>query len=361
MLRRLKTISIRICGNFLYLLSSEKDKDIIVVDTCFDNVNNCSVGVVYDYFTSQNEKVVVVKNDKNHLKDGDILKSSFLYYKTILRAKLIVCNNAHHIYAPKKKGTYLLLTWHGTPYKSVAIGKFATKVLAYTNRNVDEHLSGSEYFDTNYLANTINYTGFVSHDGFFRNDCLVNCTKKIKGLPFTENNKKNILICPTWRDYGNEELIQKTQELITRINLNMNDTYNVLVRMHNKIVESSEFNLTGDFYLVGTSDFVTTDVLSITDLLITDYSSIFFDFALLKRPIMLFQFDKEKYCKERGLIIDDIKNEYGLSVCDSVDSLDEYIKTFDEQTEIDKVKAFNEKINQTETGKSFEKFLARFN
>ncbi len=327
-------------------------KEYIVLDTCFKNKLDSDIGAVYSYIDDKSN-IVIVKNDIKAVNDGEIYKKSLKYYTTLAKAKLVVTNNAHHLYVGINKNTVLINTWHGTPYKDVSINKNATKVLNFTNRNTTLHISGNEFFEQTYLNDTIDFKGKIITKGFFRNDILFNDEKFYSDKKFCKNGKKNILICPTWRDYGDCQLIKEMVQLITEISSKYSDKYNLLLRMHNKS-EFSEVLKNDCCFNVSNSKYETQKLLKVTDILITDYSSIFFDFALLERPIFLFQFDEELYKKERGLVIKDIQKEYGLSIFRNCLELTNSLDNFDYDEECLKTIKFNKLIGQTETGNSLE-------
>lgn len=359
-MNKIYTMFIRVFGNIFYLLiNSFYKKEYVVIDTCFNNIEDSDTGVVYNYFKC-NCKVIVVKNNKNQLKKNEILKKSFLYYLYLAKAKLIVTNNAHHLYLNKNKNTIIINTWHGTPYKNVSIGKFSSMILKFSNRNTTYHISGNKFFEEKYLKEIIGFNGNILRDGFFRNDILFSKNFFYQDCEFCKNEKKNILICPTWRDYGDDELIKQTSNLIKMLNKILLDNYNVLLKMHNKSV--SELKFSGlEFYNVSDDKFESQKLLTITDILITDYSSIFFDFALLKKPIILFQFDEKEYKEKRGLLIDNIEKEYGITVCKNIEDILIFLQKISFCKEQKKIERFNYLIGQYETTTSFNNLLYKIN
>ena len=80
-----------------------------------------------------------------------------------------------------------------------------------------------------------------------------------------------------------------------RLQKQFGEEYILLLRLHYFIVDQLDLSKYGNFTVDGSSYDDITDLYLISDILITDYSSVFFDFANLKRPILYFTYDLEKY------------------------------------------------------------------
>lgn len=351
---KIKTLLIRLVGNLIYLLINKfQSKEIILLDTCFNSVEDGDIGIVYNYF-KYDYQVIVVKNNKSYTDKNEINKKSLKYYYYLSKSKLLVTNNAHHLYSPKNKKTNIISTWHGTPYKDVSISKFSTYILQFMNRNTTAHISGNKYFEQKYLNETINFKGQVLRNGFFRNDILLKDSSYYDKYDFCQNGKENILICPTWREYGEDKLVIEIKQLIEQLNIKFSSRYNILIRMHNKSKLSTILD-PSLFYNVSDKEYEIQKLLTITDILITDYSSVFFDFALREKPIILFQFDEIEYKIKRGLLIDDIAKEYGMNVIRQVDNILYFLDNLDLNFEKKKIIEFNDRIGQYELGDSIAK------
>lgn len=149
----------------------------------------------------------------------------------------------------------------------------------------------------NYFKNT----GLPRNDELFSiNDEKVKVLRKKMGIP---NDKKVILYAPTFRD--NTRSKNRGVTLNPPINFDyweekLGTEYVLLFTAHYEIsnlidIPKSEFIINAFKYPE------INDLLIVSDILISDYSSIFFDFALLERPIFSFAFDFDEYKRERGL------------------------------------------------------------
>ena len=113
---------------------------------------------------------------------------------------------------------------------------------------------------------------------------------------------------PTWR--GTMDAKDTKEQLVTiqyylyQIDKHLKENQILYVNLHNFISEGIDF---GDYknILPFPKEYETYEFLSIADCLITDYSSVFFDFANLKRPVLFYTYDIEKYKNQlRGFYID---------------------------------------------------------
>src|SRR5699024_1491497 len=189
--------------------------------------------------------------------------------------------------------------------------------------------------------------------GMPRNDVVIEnnlgIKKKIKEK-YGIKDRKIILYAPTWRDDPNDlDLMDLKQwEAI------LADEYVLLLKAHGL---SEQFNIKENNFVIDVSDFEeTSELIVAADILITDYSSIMFDFALTSKPIFLYVPDYEKYSDERGLYFDLMKTE--LSVFKNALSLLEYIQKFDEDKERDISKKFGQEFNEVNTPDATEKIIS---
>ncbi len=157
------------------------------------------------------------------------------------------------------------------------------------------------------------YEGKMLEYGYPRNDILywpnkdeiAKDLRKKLGIP---EDKKTILYAPTWRDdehYGKGEY-KFTLALDLKLMMEkLSDEYVVLLRTHHYIADNIDTTgLEGFVYNLSKYDDI-SEIYLISDICITDYSSVFFDFANLKRPVLFYTYDIEKYKNQlRGFYID---------------------------------------------------------
>ena len=122
--------------------------------------------------------------------------------------------------------------------------------------------------------------------------------RKIKEKLGIPADKKVIMYAPTWRDDNYYEIGQFKFDLdldVNRLEKEFGDEYVLLLRLHYLVVEALDMSKYGEFAVNGSAYDDVTDLYLITDILITDYSSVFFDFANLKRPVLYYTYDLERY------------------------------------------------------------------
>lgn len=136
--------------------------------------------------------------------------------------------------------------------------------------------------------------------GFPRNDMIFDALKyksKTKESLNIPDDKKVILYAPTWRE-GESSIelnVNKMQETL-------GEEYILLIRAHYMV--SNNLNLRESYpFAINVSNYPSIEELySISDVLITDYSSVMFDYAYLKKPMIFYAYDLEKYLYgERGI------------------------------------------------------------
>ncbi len=188
--------------------------------------------------------------------------------------------------------------------------------------------------------------------GYPRNDFLFRYSeedlKRVKNALGLPPKKKVILYAPTWRDNQHETAVGYTYELKTDFELlrrELDSEYVILFRAHYFIANSFNFELFNGFvYNVSDYDDI-NELYIISDILVTDYSSVFFDYANLKRPMIFYMYDLEDYKNHLRDFYIDIKTLPGEIVktehrlIDAIRGVDSNFK-YD-----DKFKEFNRKYN----------------
>lgn len=165
--------------------------------------------------------------------------------------------------------------------------------------------------------------------GFPKNDILANYTNDFResireklGIP---KDKKAILYAPTFREYSgvmyddfciNLELLEKE----------LSNDYVLLYRAHPVVSDSS--NVKSNFVINVSKYEVVEELMIASDLLISDYSGIIFDYSLMRKPTYLFTYDYDKYANFRGLYFD-IRQE--LPYASTEQGIIDLIKSYDEK------------------------------
>jgi CDP-glycerol glycerophosphotransferase (TagB/SpsB family) len=192
-------------------------------------------------------------------------------------------------------------------------------------------------------------TGVPRTDFFFNKIAVYNAKKKLLLKHPVINNKKVILYVPTYRDH---ELDHFTLQLdIGKMFAKLGNDHIIFLRLHPAIQHSENFSKRYPDLIVDVSSgqYDLNELIVAADYLITDYSSIPFEFSLLKKPIIFFAYDLEEYNRSRGVIEGFESNLPGPVVRDT-DSIIELIHTncFD----LDVINGFADIWNQYSKGHS---------
>ena len=259
-------------------------------------------------FLEENPNTIVVK------------QTARVYEKKLIRAKYWITNYRvpDHVW-PQKDQVYVQC-WHGTPLKRLgydletsenAIDSIADirKKYAMDAEKFNYILSpsgfASEKFTSAWNLKETKMEDKVMEIGYPRNDFLINHTQEdirmIKEKLEIPEDKKVILYAPTWRE--NQHLPGEGYQFQLPVDFKrwrevLGEEYVVLFRAHYFISNSFDFEaFQGFVYDVSQMDDINPLYLA-ADVLITDYSSVFFDYANLRRPILFFMYDYEQYKHE---------------------------------------------------------------
>ncbi len=163
--------------------------------------------------------------------------------------------------------------------------------------------------------------------------------------------KKIILYAPTFRDYDMQSFrLPFTEEQLTNT---LNGEYMLLVKLHPAVLHHISASFESEL-IKNVSDMRLHDLLKAADILITDYSSVPFEFALLNKPIFFFTYDLEEYDRKRGLIDHYTSVIPGKACHDSEALLEEMTK---KPFRAEEMKRFSDKWNMYSDGNSSSKLL----
>lgn len=230
------------------------------------------------------------------------------YFKAALAARYwITCVNIERGLSFKKKGTIYLNTWHGTPIKTV--GNAAGGRKDYDFSNIDLFCCAGEYERQIYLRDFGVRPQAILESGLPRNDALyapgeeqARAARRRLGIPA---KARVILYAPTWRDsadHGDSYVVKPPVDMEKWKAALGRDTL-ILVRAHaytNRLMGIAFDRQVRDV----TAYPEVNDLLLAADVLVSDYSAIFMDYAILEKPMVCFGYDYEEYRASRGLYLD---------------------------------------------------------
>lgn len=355
--------------------------NLVVFESFQGKAYSDSPKYIYQYMMKHHKdyQFVWVKNGDFHIpgRPETVKRATLKYYYYIARAKYIVSNvRMPNNYIKREDQTYLQ-TWHGTPLKRLA-GDMEDVHMPGTNsarykRNFNRETSKWDFlvapnqYSADIFKRAFWFDNIMLNTGYPRNDVLTNnndpniiaALKKQMALP---QDKKVILYAPTWRDdefYKVGKYRFSLQLDLHRMKEQLGDDYIILLRMH--YVVSSNIDLTG---LEGFAyDFSKYNDISelylVSDILITDYSSVFFDYANLKRPILFYTYDLEKYQGQlRGFYID-MENELPGPLLKTNDDILDAVENINavERKYAERYEAFYDRFCSWDDGRASEKVV----
>lgn len=320
-----------------------------------------------------------ILEDTNTELPGDIRKikrTRLQYFYIMAIAKVWVSDSRFPRYIVKRKGVHYIQTWHGTPLKKLALDMDEVfmsgettienyKKLFYENAGTWDYLISQNHFSTDIFRRAFGFEKTMLEIGYPRNDTLINNNKEeyilsLKhrlGLPL---DKKVILYAPTWRDnefYGNGQY-----KFSPRLDFNMarkelKKDYVMIVKYHYLIMDNIDWSGYEDFIYAFDSSYDISDLYLVSDSLITDYSSVMFDYSLLKRPMFFYAYDLENYKNHlRGFYFDFISEVPG-PISLTTENLIKDILDYNVCEYEEKYSNFIKKYNHVDDGKSSGKVV----
>lgn len=236
------------------------------------------------------------------------------YVRLLATAQFLVTDTSFPDYYIKRSGQIIWNTWHGTPLK--ALGRRDRSAVA-TLGNVQKNLALADYLSMpneftasnmlhDYMIDKI-YRGTILYCGYPRNNVLHPLGEKPgNGKPDEGHDVRRYAYMPTWRSrragfprsYASAHLIYH----LLRLDGMLCDDEVMFVNVHPLDARNLSF---GGFKHIRPfpSDAETYAFLDTCDALVTDYSSVLFDFAPTRKPIVLFTFDEDEYLRDRGMYL----------------------------------------------------------
>ena len=275
-------------------------------------------------------------------------------------SRIIICNVKQALSFKKKRSQYYIQTWHGSfglKYIEKDVqDKLPINYLRKTiadSKNIDLLLSNSNW-QTEEYKRAFWYDGEILEKGFPRNDIFFNLSKEKREIIKKEMkvplDKRVLLYAPTFResrslDVYNIDLytIKETLKKKTK------DEWIVLVRLHPNITSYSDLFCGLEFIDV-TSYPDGQEVLAISDILITDYSSNMIDFILMNKPVFLYASDIEEYKKERGL--KPVYYNLPFPLCQNNKELIDAVNAFEDDGYLKELKEFKKQYHSYDDGNS---------
>ncbi len=308
------------------LFRGDVDEDLIVMGAYGGNTFMDNTRTLFEFLSKHsNYRVVWMAKSKILVKElkkkgyNAIYSLNFNAIRLLRKAKFIFITHGIYDLLPIEisPNTTVILTWHGTPIKKIALdqkdkyylytkwGKifklklrydeYINYILTPTTGNL-EHKSLSSAFKV--PLNKILNLGYPRHDIIFNTDKeFIKSLKKKHNIP--NEYDRIILYCPTFRDFQTSTFSLTDQDL-NNLNIMLKKTNSIFLLKGHLFGSVSDYKGYPNIQTIS-KDVDIQELYTFTDVLITDYSSTMLDFSLLDRPILLFPYDLEDYTRKRGM------------------------------------------------------------
>ena len=263
----------------------------------------------------------------------------------------------------KKKSQRYLQTWHGFALKHIerSAKNLPAHYIAQCKRDsaqIDLLLSGSRFM-TRVCREDFWYDGEIAEFGSPRNDVFFRQTdagERVRAFYGLPADRQLLLYAPTFRDNGSTDCYNMDPEAVLRAcEGRFGGRWTALLRLHPNAAKLSAglFPYNGDTIVDATSYPDMQELLQAADLLITDYSSSMFDYALSGRPVLRFAADIREYQAERGFYFP--LESLPFPLAESSDSLCRLVERFDADAQQQAWDAFREENGFCEDGKASQR------
>ncbi len=301
-------------------------RDMAVFSSYGGRQFSCNPRAVYEEMRRRNpdlDYVWVTTEGQFGVPEGArlLMQGSRAHYEAMAGARYVVSNDLLPRWFRKRDGQTCLQTWNGTPLKHIGLDierpQFSTGLIYPELIRKDaadwDVLLSQNAFSTAIFRQAFGFSGDITETGYPRNDVLrhphrdelAGRLRDQLGLP---PGQKVVLYAPTWRDDalpqdgGYRFALQLDLDAAAA---SLGDDHVLLLRMHSNVRGGLGAIPGGGSVLDVTGYPDITALLLITDILITDYSSVMFDFASTGRPMLFFTYDLERYRDElRGFYFD---------------------------------------------------------
>ena len=302
---------------FFYGLAPIHEDWVVFYDTFSRNGNGDSVRPIAEELRKRrpSDKFFFVTKDQKDIDMADevLIENSRRFHFVVQRAKFVV--SPMDFPRMKRKGQVFIATWHGSPVKRIYLSR---------DKNDEGYIAYAKQFENAdiFCIQGLGTKEFVKEalglnesqlfkSGYPRNDILFTVSEEFKdnlkqslGLPL---DKKVILYCPTWRRYDWKAPLPLD---LKRMKAELGDDYVLLLRSHvgkHAWVDENDkpISVFDNAFVFNGGDYPeATHLYTISDVMVSDYSSAIFDFALTGKPQVLYIYDCREYEKEFGLFYD---------------------------------------------------------
>ena len=241
-----------------------------------------------------------------------VLRGTQEYYEALARSKYLISNDDMQAPFRKRDGQVYLQTWHGTPLKRIGFDisnpQFISGTAYFDHLAADiaqwDLLLSPNPFSTPVMRRAFSYDGEICEYGYPRNDLLsradtAEVAARVRARLGLPDGKRVVLYAPTWRDnqvYANGRRYRFDMRLdLERAWRELGQDHVFLIRGHHHMADDVPAGMRGGFAINVTAYPDITELFLVSDVLVTDYSSAMFDYAVTGRPMVFFTYDLAEY------------------------------------------------------------------
>ncbi len=310
---------------------------------------------------------------KTFVSDIEYTKNCIALIKDMATARCVFMDEATHIFAKisLRPETELVQLWHGCgAFKkfgySVSDGKFGASQRAKTRYPVHTNytlatVSSEEVIPHFEEAMNLKGKGIVCATGvsrtdiFYDEDFVSSSLEKLRRILPEAKDKKVILYAPTFR--GNVELAVAPDKLnINKMQGSVSDEYVLIIKHHPLVKERPA--VTDGFAYDFSDKMSIEELICVSDICISDYSSLIFEYSLSEKPMIFFAYDLEEYFDERGFYYDYDELTPG-PVFKTTEEIIGYIEDIENNFDKNNVISFREKFMSACDGNATERILSK--
>ncbi len=235
--------------------------------------------------------------------------NSLAYYWALATATYFVSNTNLPNFVVKRAGQRHLQTWHGTPLKRIGMDVSPTAPGYHLQDNPELHdriarwdaIVSPSPFTSDVFSSAFGHRARVIERGYPRNDLLVRVAQgtadvgAVRARLGLRPTDRVVLYMPTWRDDVPPAHRAFLPMPVRRLASAVGPDTVVLLRLHYTVsaVLNVPFDLPQVRDVSGYED--SAELLAVADVLVTDYSSVFYDYSILERPIVFYAYDLDAY------------------------------------------------------------------
>lgn len=363
---------------------TKPQRDVIVFESNGGNNYTGSPKAIYEKMAElgldRNYRIFYALKDPKHtVIPGHLRKikyKSMAYFYAFSVASIWVSDSRLSNSIIKKDGVSYIQTWHGTPLKKLALDMddvamagssniYRYKANFFDNTQKWDYLLSQNRYSSEIFGRCFAFHKDMLEIGYPRNDILfsknnkddIRLLKKKFGLP---ENKKIILYAPTWRDndyYGKGNYKFQLKLDFDKLREELSRDYAIIVKYHYLVSSEIDWKpYEGFVYDFGRTDDI-SELYLISDMMITDYSSVMFDYSLLNRPMFFYCYDLEEYRDSLRGFYFDFEAEAPGPISQTTEELIRDIKNYRPEDYAEKYAAYHEKFNAFDDGHASERIV----